>query len=298
MEIRTLSQQFREHATYMLGYSPDTTRRYRLVIQILQRMMSLEHIEQCTEPKIREFFYRGRVERHWTPSTFVTYRKSLVVFFRWCVRHGHLTGNPTDGIELPKIPKSLPGKLNQSESERLLDVVRNYPYPHPFLGVRNHAIFATFLLAGPRMKELLRLQCVDVDVENRSLFIRRGKGSKDRVISMNVALVGILERYRGERVKLGKTCPEFFASLTRDRGLSCQGLRRLIAFAGQVTGTPFTAHKLRHTFATLMLEGGCDIFSLSKMMGHSDIKTTTIYLAASTQHLRAQVAKHPLNQGF
>jgi site-specific recombinase XerD len=57
----------------------------------------------------------------------------------------------------------------------------------------------------------------------------------------------------------------------------------------------FTIHKLRHTFATLMLEGGCDIYSLSKMMGHTDIKTTTIYLAASAEHLRGQMMKHPLN---
>ena len=59
--------------------------------------------------------------------------------------------------------------------------------------------------------------------------------------------------------------------------------------------TRFHLHTLRHTFATLMLEGGCDIFALSKMMGHSDIKTTTIYLAASPQHLRAQIAKHSLS---
>ena len=57
----------------------------------------------------------------------------------------------------------------------------------------------------------------------------------------------------------------------------------------------FTIHKLRHTFATLMLEGGCDIYSLSRMMGHSDIKTTTIYLSASAEHLRGQMTKHPLN---
>ena len=57
----------------------------------------------------------------------------------------------------------------------------------------------------------------------------------------------------------------------------------------------FTIHKLRHTFATLMLEGGVDIYSLSKMMGHSDIKTTTIYLSASAELLRSQMTKHPLN---
>jgi site-specific recombinase XerD len=63
----------------------------------------------------------------------------------------------------------------------------------------------------------------------------------------------------------------------------------------QSSGLKFTLHKLRHTFATLMLEGGCDIYSLSKLMGHENINTTTIYLAASAEHLRAQIAKHPLD---
>jgi site-specific recombinase XerD len=57
----------------------------------------------------------------------------------------------------------------------------------------------------------------------------------------------------------------------------------------------FYPHSLRQTFATLMLEGGCDIFSLSKMMGHSDIKTTTIHLSATTAHLQEQIKKHPLD---
>jgi len=62
------------------------------------------------------------------------------------------------------------------------------------------------------------------------------------------------------------------------------------------SGIKFTTHILRHTFATLMLTGGCDIYSLSKLMGHSDIKTTTIYLSVTNQFLRAQSFKHPLNE--
>jgi site-specific recombinase XerD len=72
-------------------------------------------------------------------------------------------------------------------------------------------------------------------------------------------------------------------------------LKLLVRLVREVAGLRFGVHQLRHTFATLMLEGGCDIFAISKMLGHSDIKTTTIYLAATAEHLRAQMAKHPLN---
>ncbi|MBS1492230.1 MAG: site-specific integrase [Bacteroidetes bacterium] len=78
-------------------------------------------------------------------------------------------------------------------------------------------------------------------------------------------------------------------------GFTESGIKRLVERIKEASGIKFHVHKLRHTFATLMLEGGCDIFSLSKMMGHSDIKTTTIYLAACVHHLREQILKHPLN---
>ena len=78
-------------------------------------------------------------------------------------------------------------------------------------------------------------------------------------------------------------------------GYTNDGLKRLVVQVRKTLGMNFSIHKLRHTFATLMLEGGCDIYSLSKMMGHSDIKTTTIYLSASVEHLRNQMTKHPMN---
>jgi len=71
-------------------------------------------------------------------------------------------------------------------------------------------------------------------------------------------------------------------------------IKRLFAKIKKSSGIYFTPHMLRHTFATLMLEGGCDIYSLSKMMGHSDIKTTTLYLSATVKHLQSQMLKHPL----
>jgi site-specific recombinase XerD len=98
-----------------------------------------------------------------------------------------------------------------------------------------------------------------------------------------------------ERKRFKRTCPEFFTSFIHNKGLSRDGLEHVVDKLKTASGMKFGLHQLRHTFATLMLEGGCDIFSLSKMMGHASIKTTTIYLAASAEHLRTQMFKHPLN---
>src|SRR5581483_11562878 len=144
-------------------------------------------------------------------------------------------------------------------------------------------------------QELLNLQLADVDIANLSIFVRRGKGAKDRIVPICLSLAEILQKYAQERGKMRRTCPEFFASSNHNMGLTTEGLRRLIGQIREASGIRFSAHRLRHTFASLMLEGGCDIYSLSRMLGHSDISTTTIYLAASAEHLRSQMTKHPLN---
>ena len=203
--------------------------------------------------------------------------------------------NFAEGLETPKVEKRLPPKLTKQDALKLLEVVYNYPYDFKYLRYRNHAIFSTFLFAGLRKHELLNLKYTDVDIENLTFFVRQGKGAKDRVVPMSYTLAQTLKKYLDERRRLKKTCPEFFTSLNRDMGLTNMGIRNLVVKIKATSKINFTIHKLRHTFATLMLEGGCDIFSLSKMMGHSDIKTTTIYLAASAEHLRGQMNKHPLN---
>jgi site-specific recombinase XerD len=295
MNLITTIDKFCDYSKYMRGYSPDTIKRYRMTAQLLQRHIQAQGLEDCTNLKVREFFYHGRQERHWSANSFITYHKSLAVFFRWCVQQGYLQSNPTDEIEMPKTEKKLPPKLTKQEALRLLEIAHNYPYPYTFQRYRNYAIFATFVYAGLRKKELLHLQMVDVDLANQSIFIRQGKGSKDRVVPISSTLAGILQRYLEQRSRLNKTCPEFFTSLNRNMRFTESGMKRLVEFMKKASGICFGVHKLRHTFATLMLEGGCDIFSLSKMLGHSDIKTTTIYLAASPEHLRSQMLKHPLN---
>lgn len=252
-------------------------------------------MQEVTSDNVRSLFYYGRTQRNWTPNTFICYHKSLLVFFRWCMRQGLLESNPIEDIECPKVEKKLPKKLNKQDAMKLLEVVYNYPYKYKFLRYRNHAIFATFLYAGLRKNELLNLKLADIDLDNLTLFVRQGKGGKDRIIPLSFTLAESMKRYLRERRRINRTCPEFFVSKTLNGGLTETGLKRLIDSIQEASRTKFTAHKLRHTFATLMLEGGCDIYSLSKMMGHSDIKTTTIYLSASAEHLRSQILKHPLN---
>ncbi|MCB9044686.1 MAG: tyrosine-type recombinase/integrase [Chitinophagales bacterium] len=298
MDIHILAEEFFDYATAIKGNTKATIRRYRGTIELFSRLTGIGRISEVTQDKVFNFFYLGRIDRDWSTRTYHTYHVSLLVFFRWCMTRGFLKVNPVESIEKPKLEKRLPKKLTQHTAQRLLDVIYNYPYAKrhgSFIRARNHAILATFLYSGLRQKELLSLHLTDVDLDNFTLFVRQGKGMKDRMVPISYPLAQSLKRYLSERNSLKKTCPEFFASSNRNVGFTPNGLKHLIQLIRTSSRVYVTPHMLRHTFATLMLEGGCDIYSLSKMMGHSDIKTTTIYLSASAEHLRSQIQKHPLN---
>lgn len=295
MDIQSLAEQFYDYSIYIKGYSKATTQTYKTSIKFFCKSLGISELDEITEKNTRQFFIDGRVERNWKPTTFLTYHKSLIVFFRYAVEKGYLAQNYIELIETPKLHSSLPKTITTKNAKKLLEIVLNYPHVNNFIRYRNHALFCTFLYAGLRKSEAFNLGLADVDLENLTLLVRRGKGGKDRFIPISHTLAVSLRKYLVERKKLGKTCPEFFTSYNRNMGYTDSGLRRFVAVIKDVSKIDFTIHRLRHTFATLMLEGGCDIFSLSRMMGHSDIKTTTIYLSTTAEHLRGQMLKHPLN---
>ncbi|MFC5044097.1 tyrosine-type recombinase/integrase [Aquimarina hainanensis] len=295
MNIKLLLEDFCHYAKYMRAVSPNTINRYRQQVSYFVEVSKTSDISAVNKKMVHSFFLHGRVAKNWSTATYRTYYMTLIVFFRWCMEHEYMEENFVESMILPKQEKSLPKALKKQEAFKLLEVVYNYPYTHRYLRSRNHAIFSMFLYAGLRKNELLNLKLADVDIENFTIFVRKGKGNKDRIIPMSHTLAQSLDRYLTERKKQGKTCPEFFTSSNRNQGFTVSGLKRLTTRIRSASGIDFTIHKLRHTFATLMVEGGCDIYSLSKMMGHSDIKTTTIYLSATAEHLRSQVYKHPLN---
>ena len=295
MDIKLLVNKFCDYSKYIKGFSASTLRRYRFVSNYYVKYSGVSEIEGITADNVRNFFYYGRSARLWKAQTFITFHKSLVVFFRWCIKEGYMQTNFAEDVEVPKLEKHLPRSLKKDDAMRILETAYNYQYKTKLQCYGTNAIFATFIYTGLRKQEVLKLRYTDVDLDNMTMFVYQGKGSKDRIVPICYTLAESLKRYLTERNRLKKTCPEFFVSSNRNMGYSKSGLKRLVDAVQVASRIKFHVHMLRHTFATLMLEGGCDIYSLSKMMGHAAITTTTIYLAASAEHLRSQMTKHPLN---
>lgn len=294
MNIKNLHDQFCDEATVIKNYRKTTIRSYRSTIDYFLRESGIETIDAINTEKLREFLYNGRIKRNWTADTFLHYYKDLRAFLKWCVQYKFLAENPILPIEKPKLNKKLPKRITKQEAEKILECASYRKYRYHFERYRNRAIFAIMIYAGLRASEMLNLKVDEVDLQNRIISINQGKGGKDRIVPICTGLFKILFEYLKDRERLDRKCMYFFTSIGGDRSFTYNGLKKVIDILKAETGIKFSSHRLRHTFATLMLEGGCDLFSLQKMMGHSDIKTTTIYLSATISHLQEQIRKHPL----
>lgn len=294
-EIIQLHKQFCEYSLAFKNNTPRTVKWFEEVFRFFVKGTGVQCIQDVSKEMIEHWIIKGKIEKNWSPKTIRTRIAALKSFFTWCVEHNYITDNPVNTIHVPKIPAQIPQHLTREKAESLLEWTRNYPYSYVFERSRASAIIAIFIFTGVRLSELMNLKMIDVDIENKVLFVRQGKGQKDRMIPIPNKLISILKAYLKDRKRLKKTCPYFFTSMREDIQIQYINIRRLVEKLRKSSKIPFHPHMLRHTFAVLMLEGGCDLFSLSKMMGDSDIKTTTIYLYATTAHLKEQINKHPLN---
>lgn len=296
MNINDLHDQFCQEALLIKNYSPATIRWYRGTLELFLKHYNadLEFITDITTERLREYLYAKRLGGTWSADTFLNNYKGLKSFLKWCVGRGYLEDSPILSIEKPKLSLKLPKRITSQQALRVMEYVFNMKTAYRFERYRNRAVFAVMIFAGLRANEVSNLKIGHIDMENLAIHVFEGKGGKERVIPMATKLGYYLKEYLKDRKRLSKTSEYFFTSLRGDGPFTYNGLKKVVARVKQGSGVDFSCHKLRHTFATLMLEGGCDLFSLQRMMGHSDIKTTTLYLSATVQLLQQQMLKHPL----
>ena len=296
LDILDLLETFCQESLLIRNNSPATIVWYRFSVAGFMKYHQnrVVSIDEITAENLREYLYSKRLSGAWTPDTFLNQYKGIKLFLKWCVNRGHIDTNPILEIETPKISRKLPKRVTIQEAQRILEYSFNMKTCYRFERYRNRALFAVMIYAGLRAKEVLDLSIGNVDMQNRVITIYQGKGGKDRIIPISPALHRYLNEYIADRKRLNKKSTYYFIPIRGEARFSYRGLTRIVARVRLATRINFSPHKLRHTFATLMLEGGCDLFSLQKMMGHSDIKTTTIYLSASIGLLQKQILRHPL----
>ena len=236
-------------------------------------------------------FLRGLYDRHMGARSVARHLVSLRNLFRFLVREGRLTSDPTVDIEAPKLDQSLPKYLSTGEVEQLLA----QPDLSTPLGIRDKAMLELLYATGMRVSELVHVAAADFDM-GLGIIRCQGKGNKERLIPVGKSALRAVEAYlsAGRAVLAGKRNPPWLFLNRRGGSLSRVGFWKILRAYGRRAGlaTGLTPHLVRHSFATHLLERGADLRSIQLMLGHSDISTTQIYTHVLKERLKQVYQSH------
>ena len=206
------------------------------------------------------------------------------------VRTKQLQENPVADLEYPKVRKSLPKYLTLEQAAKLLSSVSGVNQR------RDYAILMLFLNCGIRRSELVGLNISDV-YEDRIRVV--GKGNKERIVYFGSACHKAIESYMEERNKMVLTDNRALFGSRNSNRISVTAVHRLVEKALLKAGldaTQFSAHKLRHTAATMMLSGGVDVKTVQEVLGHENLNTTQIYTHIENTELKIAADANPLSK--
>ncbi|MCC7073320.1 MAG: site-specific tyrosine recombinase XerD [Deltaproteobacteria bacterium] len=213
--------------------------------------------------------------------------------FRFLVKERVLKDDPAADIELPRAARTLPTFLDLGEVERLLAA----PDAASPRGLRDRAMLELLYATGLRVTELVELPLDALDLE-RGFLLVRGKGNKERVIPIGQAALEALRAYlAGARASfLGPASASAAALFLRAGGepMTRQGFWKALKGYARAAGVtkPISPHKLRHSFATHLVERGADLRAVQAMLGHADLSTTEIYTHVNRARLRQLYGEH------
>ena len=210
----------------------------------------------------------GRARNGLAPATIARRLAAVRSFLRY-------TLGPTrvpDAALAPKRPQRLPEAPRPAEVDAILDGVGG----NGALGLRNRALVELVYSAGLRSAEAVALDLADVDFEQELVHVR-GKGGKERMVPLGEEAAHVVARYlRDARPELARGANDALFLSARGRRLDTSTLRRLLPHP----------HRLRHSFATHLLEGGADLRTIQELLGHSSLSTTQVYSHVSAKRLR------------
>ncbi|WP_421550686.1 tyrosine recombinase XerC [Kluyvera intermedia] len=271
--------------------SPITLLNYQRQLDAIIELaaaMGMQNWQQCDAAMVRSFATRSR-RKGLGAASLALRLSALRSFFDWMVSQGELPANPAKGIAAPKAPRHLPKNIDVDDINRLLDIDLNDP-----LAVRDRAMLEVMYGAGLRLSELVGLDIKHLDLDTGEVWVM-GKGSKERRLPIGRNAVAWIEHWLDLRGLFGGDDDALFLSKLGKR-ISARNVQKRFAEWGikQGLNSHVNPHKLRHSFATHMLESSGDLRGVQELLGHANLSTTQIYTHLDFQHLATVYdAAHP-----
>ena len=282
-----LNQAREEYLLFLANYrnsSRHTLRSYRTTLLDLTRFLeeqiynSAVLLDYITVKDLQDYIQYRR-ERGNSPRTVNNALVCLRSFWSYAVKRGLTTNNPTLLLEKVHYTRKERIYLTEKELKRFLDKV-----DRPII----YAACETIIHTGLRVSELLNLQVTDVNFERRTIFVAHGKGDKQRTIPISNTLYPILSDYYQNQRPIRES--NLFFATAKSGKLSAQYLNQCISEAAKNAGLPhISAHILRHSFASALVRNNANLVCVQRLLGHSDLKTTSVYLHANREDLMKTV---------
>ena len=295
-----LLEKFLSHLELERRLSKYTTRNYRQALEVffsyLRQSCSWEgDPDAITRREARDFLVER--QRNVSRRTLRNQVSGIRAFFKYCLRQGHAKANPFLSISLPKLPKTLPKFLTQAQMNTLLaqpDRLLEGEEADPFAALRDRMILELLYGGGLRVSELVGLDYGALDLK-RGVARVLGKGSKERLCPVGPQAADAVRRFRDECAKDASLDSPVVVNRSGKR-LSPRSVQLLTKKYLRMADLPLdlTPHKLRHAFATHLLDEGADLRSVQEMLGHANLSTTQIYTHVSAARLKeAHRLAHP-----
>lgn len=282
----------REYLTYLKaekGLSRNSLDAYTRDLRKLQVWCEKNGIEfsELDERDLREWLTDLAIERL-NETSRRRYLSSIRGCFKFLAMEGHISADPTGNLVSPGKTFYLPRFLNSAEIEKLLAA----PNTETAVGLRDRTIFEVMYACGLRVSELANLKLGEIDLES-GVVTTTGKGSKTRKIPIGGSAIEWLRRYFSVRKPKDRVEKLFLGE--RGRPLDRHAIHRVIKDHAEKCGFEgVSAHTLRHSFATHLVQNDADIRSVQQMLGHADISTTQIYTHVTSKQLKKNYERfHP-----
>lgn len=294
-------EQFVTYLQIEKNASSHTVRYYQNDLETFVAFLEREGIKHLSDVdhKVVRVFLTELYQQQLSRKSVSRKLSSLRSYYKFLEREEVVTSNPFSGITLPKASKPIPQFLYKEELKPLFEV-NDLSDP---LGQRNQAMIETLYATGIRVSECQGLKLNDIDFQVGSMFIR-GKGNKERYVLFGqfaeTALKTYLDDGRKELLKRSSKPSDVVFLNARGNPLTTRGIQMILK--NMVKKAALTVHvhphKLRHTFATHMLNEGADLRTVQELLGHENLSSTQVYTHVTKEHLRkVYMNSHPRSKG-
>ena len=289
--------KFIEHLKYQRNYSDFTCNNYKKDLNeynsfILSNKINYKNMDY-NEAKEYVIYLNKKND---AKSTISRKLSSLRTFYKYLVLNNKVESNPFLLVSSPKKEKRIPKFINYNNMEEILNV----PNIKTKEGQRERVILEVLYASGVRVSELVNIKLKDIDFSNKNILIF-GKGSKERLVSFGDYALEYINLYlkEGRNLLLDGVKSDYLIVGKKSEKLTTRRVEQIIDDIIKRTSIKLniTPHMFRHTFATHLLDNGCDLLVVQELLGHASLSSTEIYTHVSNEHLREVYLKcHPRNK--